>query len=178
MHTRDKGTQTSTLAALARPLRQDSAPGSADKGQGAGQEWPPRATCWPHSPGTLTGPTGMTGPATAGRALLGCNQRSNGAARLALLPPLWAAAVTRWRRASVRLRSPRSQSRAWQPSCKGHWGEAPPKHRGPAPLPIAQIFQVVFRPESWGIKRSHPTSSRQRVSTLSLRSVWQDKGCL
>lgn len=57
-------------------------------GKGRGKNGPPRATCWPHSPGTLTGPTGMTGPATVGRALLGCNQRSNGAATLALLPPL------------------------------------------------------------------------------------------
>lgn len=57
---------------------------------------------------------------------------------------LRAAAVTRWRRASVRLRSPRSQSRAWQPSWKGHWGEAPQSTEARPHFPLSRYSRLFF----------------------------------
>lgn len=48
----------------------------------------PQATCRPYSPGTLTGPTGTTWPATAGGAPPTRNQLPNSAATLALPLPL------------------------------------------------------------------------------------------
>lgn len=72
----------------------------------------PRAPCSFHSPGTLTGPIGMTGPDIPGRAPPTRNQQPNSAATIALRSAaLQAAAGTRRRSARPRRRACAVRSR-------------------------------------------------------------------
>lgn len=179
MHTRDKGTKTSTLAAPARPLWQGSAPGL--RGQGAGQEWPAPGNLLASLPGDTyrANRDDWTRHRWAGSARMQPavkRRRDVGAASTTLR----AAAVTRWRRASVRLRSPRSQSRAWQPSWKGHWGEAPQSTEARPHFPLSRYSRLFFGLRAGTqreVTRLLPTSvSPPLVSGLYGRV--KDKGCL
>ena len=55
-HTTHQHTHCPSACHSRRTLPEDSG------GKGRSQDGPPRAPCWLHSPGTLTRPTGMTGP--------------------------------------------------------------------------------------------------------------------
>ena len=84
--THDTRTQAHSLPQRL-PLPQDSAPGLPGAGGGARMVRSRAPRCL-HSPGTLTGPTGMTGPDTPGRAPPTRNQQPNNAATIAPPPRL------------------------------------------------------------------------------------------